>query len=669
MDEEKKVTPEVPVTETPQETVPVETPVVSPTPVENPQPVVETQAVPIEPVQPAEPAQPVQPVEPVQPQQPEQPVQPVAEATPVTPTVEATPVVQATPVAEPAVTNINGASVVQNTQNSGIQTSDQLGNMNSLGDVSNVGFVPTGEVIKKKAKKSTVITVIILILIILGLIGYFFVYPFIVKTYFSKPKKVYEETIKSVFKDINETITTPIHDKGIYEISASLDSNVNQLKDFSEYTYSVNLGIDPDTKAIQYGAAIKDPSGTDNSFYNYLKDGNNYQRFSDYDKLVYVGKLKDSYPSESLEDQLGRSFETIFAIRERINKDDISYLINKVRDLLLESLDDDKLYKDDSVINVDGNNLKVLAHHYTMDMDNQLRTREYMLNGILGDDKSLEIIAKISGAKKEDIVKSLEEEVKAVKAYEKKETDIDYDIVIYTYGLKNEFVGYAINTKNVGSIHYYTKGNYVELYLNSKVESLTTEEAVDSTFKAVGKKNGTIKVTVDDTDVATLTVRSLDKKKIDFDYELVDDIKGKSNGTVKIVKDTNNNRTKYDIEVSYNNNGEYIKVKGYIENDWTSEVANINTKAAVNMTDFELETRHGEFIQSLSSTPVGLLFQTESGGTDPSINDYYMQNNALDPVCYYLDNEGNFDSLELQCNNYMCTIYEDTGTRTVSCLY
>ena len=241
MDEEKKVTPEVPVTEAPTEAAPVETPVVTPAPAETPQPVAE---VPAAPVQPVEPVQPVQPVQ-------EQPV--VQAETPV-----AQPAVEPTPVVQPTVTNIDGTSVVQNTQNSGIQTSDQLGNMNSLGDVSNIGFVPTGEVIKKKAKKSTVITVILLILVILGLVGYFFVYPFVVKTYFSKPKKVYEETIKSVFKDINETITTPIHDKGIYEISASLDSNVNQLKEFSGYTYGINLGIDPDTKAIQYGASIKE---------------------------------------------------------------------------------------------------------------------------------------------------------------------------------------------------------------------------------------------------------------------------------------------------------------------------------------------------------------------------------------------------------------------------
>ena len=611
---------------------------------------------------------------------------PVAQDTPVQPTVEPVAAEVTQPAAEPApveqpapvqpapvqptpVTTIDGSVVVENSQNSGIQTSDHLSSLNS-GDVSSVGFVPTGEVIKKKPKKGIVITIVLLVLVILGLVGYFIIYPFIVKTYLSKPKNVYKETITYMAKEVSDVVTTPIHDKGIYDISVGLDTNINQLSKFSGYTYGVNLGVDPNSKNVQYGLYIKDPTGTENSFYNYLKDGKNYQRFSDYDKLVYIGELKDSYSSDTLEGMLGNSFNEILTQRKRVSGEDTKYLIDKVRDLLINSLDEDKLYKDDASINIDGTNLKVLAHHYNMDFDNQVRTREYLLNGILNDDKSLEIISTMLSVEKEEITEEIEELLKSSKEYEKQDSDIDYDIVIYTEGLKNDVIGYAINTKNNGSIHYYSKGNYIELYINNKVESLETEESKDVVLKAVGKKNGTIKVTYDDKDIANLTIRSLDKKKIDLDYEVIIEEDGKYTGIFKFTEDTNAERSKYDIDFSLSINGENINIKAKVENDWTYDVADINTKAAVNMTDYELQSRHSEFIKSLSNTPIGMLFQTTDGLNDPSINDYYTQRNLddINNVCNNLDYNGNYVSEGISCTNGMCDITNGDVTETINCL-
>ena len=680
-------------------------------------------AQPVAPQAPAEPAAPVQPAAPANPapapvQPAPAPVEPKVEAQPATAPVEPAPAAQPAPVQpapvvetpvaapiqpaapaepvqvppsqqpiappiQPAPPTIDGSTVTETTQNSGVQSSSDLANMNNMGDISNIGFVATGEELKKKPKKLVIAIIVILILIILGLVGYFIIYPAIVKKN-TTPKRVYTETINTIFKNINNDVTSQIHEKGIYDINFLLETNIGELEQFSGYTYGFNVGADPATKLVQYGLYIKSPTGKENSFYNYFKEGNNYQRFSDYDKLVLTGSIKDkALNPQSIEDILNGSYTDILELSNRITKDDASYIIDKIRQLLVDSLDEEKLYREDASIKINDQNYKVLAHKYTMDKDNQKRTTNFILNGIKVDEKSMDILSKLYGIEKaelDEIIKQLMEEPKeevseALQTDEQKDKDETIEITIYTYGLKSEVVGYAINTKEDINMYYYTYNGNFELYVNTETTDLETEKSKEVIYRAIGKRSGgvtNVSLVEDNKEIGTLVIRSFSKQQIDLDYTLTVPEMGKYIGTFKYNNDTNSSRTKEEAEFTLTLNEEKIRIIATSSYDWTSEVANVNTKAAVNMTDQELVQRHNEFLKSLSETPISFLFQTVSGSSDDSVIGYYLTKNVNDPslqVCQYLDIDGYYVSPDgtTRCENGICNITVGETTNTVSC--
>ena len=672
----------------------VEATPVSPAPEQPAAPVAPVAETPVQPVQPTAPAQPVTPVAPVEPAPvaetpaPAAPVQqpaPVAE-TPVQPVQEVQTPPSEQPIAPPIqpAAAIDGSAVTATTQNNGIQSSSDLGSMNNIGDISNIGFVATGEELKKKPKKLLIAIIVILVLIILGLVGYFIIYPAIVKKN-TTPKRVYTETINTVFKDFSNKVTAPIHEKGIYDVNFILETNIGELEKFSGYTYGANVGIDPANKLVQYGAYINSPTGKENSFYSYFKDGNNYQRFSDYDKLVLTGSIKDNKDNpQSTEDMLNNTYHSLLDLGSRISKEDAAYLIDKVRALLVDSLDENKLYREDASIKINDENLKVLAHKYTMDKENQKRTTNFILNGIKVDEKSMDILAKLTGQDKKDIdeaIKQMMEEQpedvsEDLRTDEEKEKDKDETIefTIYTYGLKSEVVGYAINTKEKGNMYYYTYNGNFELYVNTETTDLETAKSKEVIYRAIGKKSDgvtNVSLVQDNKEIGTLVIRSFSDKQIDLDYTLTVPEMGQYTGTFKYNNDTNSNRAKKEAEFTLTLNEEKIRIIVTSTYDWTSEVANVNTKAAVNMTEQEILQRHGNFVKSLSDTPIGFLFETVSGPGDSSIIDYRLRN-MNDPslqVCNYLDDSGYYMSSDgtTSCYDGICNIRIGEELQVVSC--
>lgn len=684
-----EVTPVTPTTDP----VPVEQPVAEPSPVVDPAPTPVVEPTPVQeaPVDPApvdsvaEPAQqtttPAAPVESTPEVAPvvNTPAAPVESAPAPTPqVVQQAPVqptdpapVQAAPQqsAVPNVPTIDGAVVTENNLNSGINSLNALGPQN----VSDVGFVATGEVIKKKTSKSVVIAIVVLVVILLGLLGYFVIYPWVVKTYMSNPRNVYEATINEVAKNLNTTVNDVLHEKMTYDINVALDTNIASLHDFSGYTYGVNLGVDPNKKLIQYGLYLVNPTGNEKSFYNYLKDDSNYQKFSSYESIIYTGKANmDS-------DDIFVSFREILDTYNRTNAADTNYIIEKVRQSLIDSIDESKLSKEDASIKINGNSLKVIANKYEMDADNQKRTIQVITKALLEDEKALDILSSITGEDKALIRGAFDDLQKEdnLSADSEKNEDTSFTIIIYTHGNKNDVVGYAVETKKDGNLHYYNKDGYEEFVFNYVYNDLETEKEATKALKVIGNKSGSATkydVSMDDKKVAEITVRSLTNKKVDLDYSVTIDDYGTYTGTIKYDDDRNDSRSKATLEFTLNINDDKLSVKANITQDWTSEVANINTKTATQLSDTEKQEVYNQFLQSLSDTPVGLLFKTESGEFDPSVFSFYTQKSIVNPtiestVCANLDANGNYELPDdgVSCINGSCSVVQNGQTQTFNC--
>lgn len=503
--------------------------------------------------------------------------------------------------------------------------------LNTAADATNIGFVASSAPLKKKSNKGLIIGIVLIVLIGLGLLGYFVIYPYIVKTYFSDPKNVYESTINAVFKKINTTANTLVHQKAIYNLEASFDSNIETLKPYTGYTYGINLGVDPTNKTFQSGIIIKNSEeSTEHSYYEYLKDNKEYAKYSSYRGYIYLGEADLQQQTE-----LFSSFEDMFNNSEKLNSEEIEYLSNKLAELLISSIDENKLSKEDAIIKVNNEELKVTNNKYTIDKDVLSNTKQVIVDGLKNDDKALDILARMSDSEKDQVTEYLDTLMgQEIEISEDGEEQITY-FNIYSYGLKNEIVGFELtNNRSDSRLYYYFNNKEFELGSYIYSNDIETGKETENVLIATGVKNGsTTKVTIkiNDEEFGTLDVKKWNDTGIELDYSLIinsDEV----NGTLKLESDVNEERAKYNFEISVNKGEEFISISFSFDEDWTSEVANINTNNADTLTDEELAQKKQEFTNALMETPIGILFSTVSNDYDQNIYNYYDNSNNTNNV-------------------------------------
>ncbi len=525
--------------------------------------------------------------------------------------------------------------------------------MSNDANITNIGFIESNEPLPKK-KSKTPLFIILIVLIGLGAIGYFVVYPYVLKTFFNDPMNVYSTTIDGVFKEVNTSINEIVHNKAIYDIQLSLDSNIEVLKPYSGHKYALNYGINPQNQNLQLGYSITTPNNLEYSAYSYVKDNKKYERFSTYRDvngkigLIYTGEVNNNEISD-----IFSSFQFLLDNTNKVSNEDLTYLTDKLSKALISSIDENKLSKEDASITINGNKLKVTNNKYIMDLDNKRRTLKYIVDEFKNDEKTLEIIANITGITKDEVKTKLD-----INVDEKITNDDILYINIYTYGNKNSIVGFALNDeKEEIDFHYYSKDkNYFEAYLYFVTDNDETGKREESKINVIGINNADgnkITFSKDDKDLLILDVKKLEENDIEFDYTLKDD-DGDFTGTIKFSKDINNDRLKISFAFSTKvAKDENLSINLEFTEDWASDISNINTSAngsVVTLSEEELNNVRNNFSSELyNSTPVGVLFQTVSGMYTPDINEYYNNEN------------GNLEA-PLDSENEVTDNYTDTGT-------
>lgn len=537
--------------------------------------------------------------------------------------VQATPIVDSNPqVISPSGVTMPDVTATPNNTLNGMMTSNGV----TANNVTSNGFVPMGEPLKKKANKGVIIAIVALLLVAIVLVGYFIVYPNVVKNFMDDPKNVYSTTISDLSKKISTTVSDVAHDKAIYKASLSLETNEPTLATYSGLNIEGNLGIDPTEKSIQIGIGVVDSNGETISHSRYLKDGKEYARYSNYsndNSLIYIGEAD----MESSED-LFTSFNDLLNNSSKIDGEDYSYLIDKISTLAIESIDEEKLTKEDASITINGETLKVIANKYVMDVDMVNKTLKYIYDGLKNDEKSVEILAEIN-----EIEKSEVEEMLTYEDIDVTDDSETLTINIYTYGNKNDVVGYEIEAKNkdyADSMHMYFKDDYFEIKATIYSSDITTGDLTTGAYTASNilitgvteNDKTTITFTMDDVKYATLVINSWTDttKNVDYTINYGTDT---YTGNVTLTSDVNDNRGNYTLSFTYNYGTTYLKLNAEISEDWTSEVADINTAAAVSVTDEQLTEIENNFEKALYSTPLGTLYQTINGEYSNASQDYY----------------------------------------------
>ena len=262
---------------------------------------------------------------------------------------------------------------------------------------TNIGFVAVGENLKKKKNGGLIFTIVLILLVGLGALGYFVIYPYVVKK-MTKPEQVYSTVIDNSFKSINSTVNLLAHSRATYTAELEIESNLENLKDLTGYTYVGNFGIDPENKNIQLGIKIKDKDSQEHSAFAYVKGERQYLRLSSYRELIFwpaYNEYKDTW-------------EDLYAVFDDINQEDATYLVDKFKELLKQSIDKSKLTKEDASITIDGKKYKVLNSKYTVNNAVLQSMYKTIIDGLKDDDRVIEIIAKNTQVEKENVIKQFE---------------------------------------------------------------------------------------------------------------------------------------------------------------------------------------------------------------------------------------------------------------------
>ena len=595
------------------------------------------QPVPVQPIpQPEVVAQPVEATNPV-PQPQVAPATPVA-ATPVAPTP--TPVVAPTPVdVQPVTPELPAVSPVASPAPVNAPVDSNLGNMPqavstfegsavtniepvvgaapTLNDASG-GFVSGTVAPEKKTNKGLMAVIIVAVIAVLGVLGYFVVYPLILKSLVT-PEKVYTNTINAVFKEITTTVEEVVHEKATYSIDLGVDSNMPTISSFGGYNYSVNVGVDPTTEAFQAGLTMKN-SSANYSVWGYIKDGKKYTRYSTDDVLNYIGELATEESNELFD-----TFKQAIDTQDGADTEKINYIINKVNELVVSSIDETKLTQEDVTIKIGENDVKVLNNKYVMDEATVEKTAKHVLDGLKGDKtvvKNLSELLSYSEDKVKEMLTYEEPEKDEETEEDKEETPLIVNIYVTN---KGDFVGVAFTDGNI-DFHYYNNNGSFELKLYEKSVNEETNKETENTASIVGvPKAGKTNVTVtyNKETVATLVINKNTETELDLIYEIVVEENQKINGTLAIKNDNNDKKIKNTIKFTMKASDQYLNIDLGTSIDWTTEVAKINTGNAVTVTEEEHATKKNAFREQVNNTPIGLFFQTTSGNMSGGINDYY----------------------------------------------
>ena len=494
-----------------------------------------------------------------------------------------------------------------------------------------VGFVPNETPLPKKKNKTLLVVIIFAILAVIACVGIFVIYPMIKKN-LTTPKMVYEVAIGDITKQINTTVDDIIHDKALIDISLGIDSNMPTISSFSGYTYGINAGVDSNSNTAQVGLFMKN-STVEYSLYEYLKNGKKYSRYSTDNQLNFLGEM-----SEEESNEIFSSFKEVLESQKDLSNDDANYLVNKVSELLIASLDEGKLSREETSLTINGKNVKALNNKYVIDNDTADKMVKHIINGLKEDEKAITILANIMNLSEDEINEKLTYNENNLDDEDDEQTTLIMNL--YTDNSLSKSLGFALTDDNGEiKIHYYTLDNYFELGLYSKEEDIETNKDNENKVSVVGTKRdkGTdVVVTVNDKKVVSLFVTENTEDKLSLTYEVFGDEDTSVNGKLNLTIDDNDKRNKTALDFTMKAGEQYINVSLNVTLDWTSEVANINTGNAVQVSDVEIQNKNQELLKQLSETPIGILLQTISGDVSSTIQDYYE-----DSYNYIDDNTAN----------------------------
>ena len=163
-------------------------------------------------------------------------------------------------------------------------------------DMTNTGF--TEKVDKAKNIKKPLIIVGCLVLV--ALLGYFVIYPIVAEKFMSSPKNVFEASLNKVSTNVNRRIEQVKLGASLYDIEGTFDTNIEELKQFANYTFKFRGGMDSKNKLVEGAASLVGNDNKEVGASVFVKNGWLYYKLSSDERIVKAEDLSQSPDYKSL---------------------------------------------------------------------------------------------------------------------------------------------------------------------------------------------------------------------------------------------------------------------------------------------------------------------------------------------------------------------------------
>ena len=281
-----------------------------------------------------------------------------------------------------------------------------------------------------------------------------------------------------------------------------------------------------------------------------------------------VGDIASGLYYDSYRYEYEYDLEDVYESLDKLNTDDMRYLLKLIKKEFIKSLDDKQFTKENVKKEVNGKTLRLHKITYKIE-DKQLReTLRAIFKAIRSDDKALKILTNITGEDKSDIKEALDaalEEIKDIKFNE------EIAINLYTKGILDNAVGYSIEIDDKEYVSYINHKGYYEIRIDNNEKSYrekitiigeTEKDTITFTVRYNKEKVATIiyKNTDDKTTVTLKVYDGDDKGEIYYSYkEYKDEISG-------------------DFGYSFLSDNEQISVNGKYKIESPKELEELDTK-------------------------------------------------------------------------------------------
>ena len=476
----------------------------------------------------------------------------------------------------------------------------------------------------KSGKKKSNGLIIIILLIALIAIGVFVYFRFFSLT----PKKAYnvllEEYQTTTQKLLNNSFTEI--DDGFYEtLDFTIDTNL--FGDTLNIALNSISAVDINNHKLQFDVTYSDNN----------KATINAKAFIDNNKL-YINSSKIYNNTIYFDGVDYIDFDSLVGKTPQ----DYVYIINKVNNALVKSLDNATYSKENTTISLFDNNEKVVDNIMVINSENINTISNSFFNQLLNDDKFITLCSELFSYEKDDLI----EELTDMKNDDLSIYDFNIQVHLYTKAFSNTVVGIDLKEKEKLVVSFRKNDTQLEISNNGYLIKATTndQKTYDFVIEQNNKQIATGKyTTISDTE-----------KELSF---TVNDITVKFN--VNYTKETNG--FSYKIAASVNYDDYYFNISATSSIDYSKTVDSFNTSNARNynsLSDNEKNIIFDNISNIFDGTVIQDLIDSFTGN---DIEDYYNYDEELCEkascsnctsdtcTCYYVDEY--FNSLQLTCPN------------------